>query len=292
MPVEAKTIQIYLPDGQPRGVRIAEITTRIVQALAFPRAQLDAALARDEAGRVALYFLLGQTDEQVRPTVYIGQTEDIPTRMRDHNAKKDFWQTAIWVTSSTQSFTQAHIRYLEWFSIKTTREAGRFALDNGNEGAEPYVTEPIKADILDAFDTARTLLGTLGYPVFEPLTITGPLLGNADTYTAKGPDADAKARYTDDGFVVLKGSLARAALVDSVRGTFLESRRRELVEGGVLVPDGASLRFAEDWIFTTPSGAAMVVLGRTANGWKEWYRADGRTLHDVIRAPSQPASPH
>jgi hypothetical protein len=31
MTVDAKTIQIYLPDGQPRGVRIAEITTRISQ---------------------------------------------------------------------------------------------------------------------------------------------------------------------------------------------------------------------------------------------------------------------
>jgi hypothetical protein len=30
-----KTIQIFLPSGAPHGIRIAEITTRIVQPVAF-----------------------------------------------------------------------------------------------------------------------------------------------------------------------------------------------------------------------------------------------------------------
>ena len=37
MPVEAKTIQICLSDGDPRCIGIAEITTRIVQAVQVPR---------------------------------------------------------------------------------------------------------------------------------------------------------------------------------------------------------------------------------------------------------------
>lgn len=32
-----KTIQIFLPGGDPRGIRIAEITTRIVQVIEVPR---------------------------------------------------------------------------------------------------------------------------------------------------------------------------------------------------------------------------------------------------------------
>lgn len=47
-----KTIQIYCPNGEPRGVRIAEITTRIVQAVVVPRAKLDEGDGR--AGRVLL----------------------------------------------------------------------------------------------------------------------------------------------------------------------------------------------------------------------------------------------
>ena len=32
-----KTIQIFLPGGDPRGIRIAEITTRILQVMEVPR---------------------------------------------------------------------------------------------------------------------------------------------------------------------------------------------------------------------------------------------------------------
>ena len=293
MPVEAKTIQIFLPDGQPRGIRIADITTRIVQAIAVPRTQLEFALSRGEASRIALYFLFGQTDEQARPMVYVGQTEDLPARMRAHNANKDFWQTAVWVLSKTESFTQAHIKYLEWFSIGKTREAGRYALDNGNEGTEPFVTEPMKADIMDAFETATTLLGTLGYPVFEPVVSRAPESPAVDVYICTGSGADARGALVEDGFVVLKDSIARAGLVPSARDGYLELKRDALLKSGVLVPDGDHLRFTQDYLFDTPSGAAMVVMGRTANGWYEWRKSapDGRSLHELKRAPTTQAAP-
>ena len=47
-PSLGKTIQIFLPDGNPRGVRIAEFTSRTVQVVLFPRAQLDYAYGRQE----------------------------------------------------------------------------------------------------------------------------------------------------------------------------------------------------------------------------------------------------
>lgn len=38
-----QTIQFFLPQGEPRGVRIADITTRIVQAVLVPRNKLPEA---------------------------------------------------------------------------------------------------------------------------------------------------------------------------------------------------------------------------------------------------------
>jgi hypothetical protein len=32
-----KTIQIFLPGGDPQGIRVAELTTRIVQVIEVPR---------------------------------------------------------------------------------------------------------------------------------------------------------------------------------------------------------------------------------------------------------------
>ena len=56
-----KTIQIFLPDGNPRGVKIAEFTSRTVQVILVPRAQLDFACSRLEVGNVGIYFLIGDS---------------------------------------------------------------------------------------------------------------------------------------------------------------------------------------------------------------------------------------
>lgn len=161
---QAKTIQIFLPTGEPRGIRIAEFTIRTVQAVLIPRSELSEAKVRSELDQIAVYFLFGDSEESAKPIVYVGQTEDVRKRLDNHNTKKDFWRTAVLRISRTQNFTQAHIRYLEWYCVKKAKEIGRYALDNDQNPSKPFVTEPIEADILDAFDTLSTLLSTLGYP--------------------------------------------------------------------------------------------------------------------------------
>ena len=43
-----RTIQIFLPDGNARGIRIAEITSRTVRAIQVPRSKIGEAGTRDE----------------------------------------------------------------------------------------------------------------------------------------------------------------------------------------------------------------------------------------------------
>jgi hypothetical protein len=283
MPIDAKTIQIFLPDGEPRGIRIAEITTRIVQAVQVPRARLDRVMSRKELGHIGVYFLFGDAGERAKPVAYIGQTEDLKARFRKHHADREFWTTAVFLISKTDSFTLAHIRYLEWYSIKQAAEAGRYTLDNGNTGSRPYITEPMEADVLDAFETGSVLLSTLGYPVFEPVAGRATTEVEQTVYYCAGPDAKGMGRMVEDGFVVLKGSTARAESVPSAH-RYIATKRQAMAGSGVLVPEGAaSLRFTEDYLFDSPSGAAMLVLGRTSNGWNDWKTDDGRTLDEVER---------
>jgi hypothetical protein len=283
MPVDAKTIQIFLPDGEPRGIRIAEITTRIVQAVQVPRARLDRIMQRPELDHIGMYFLFGESDERVKPVAYVGQTEDLRARLKYHHANKEFWTTAVLLISRTDSFTLAHIRYLEWYAMRQASEAGRYTLDNGNAGSKPYITEPMEADVLDAFETGSVLLATLGFPLFEPVAGTAKTDTQRTTYFVTGPDAKASGRLVEDGFVVLRGSTARSESVPSAH-KYIATRRQAMMASGVLIPDGPSLRFTEDYLFDSPSGAAMLVLGRTSNGWNDWKTADGRTLHEVERA--------
>ena len=108
---QGKTIQIFLPRGEPRGVRVAEITTRIVQATVVPRTRLDEVRKREELKGVGLYFLFGDADDDAKPLAYVGEAEDCYARLRQHNSLKEFWKTAVTITSRTSSFTKAHVKY-------------------------------------------------------------------------------------------------------------------------------------------------------------------------------------
>ncbi len=241
---EAKTIQIFLPTGESRAMRVAELTTRIVQAVLIPRADLREAKGRSELDRVAVYFLFGESDEQAKPIVYIGQTEDVRKRLDSHNSNKDFWKTVVLGISKTDSFTQAHIRYLEWYCIQQTQSCGRFLLDNDQRPTKPYVTEPMEADLLDVFTTLSTLLSTLGFPVFEPLVARN----SSEQFFIRGKDVNATGELFEDGFVVRAGALVRRTIAKSATTT-VTSLRDKLRESDVLVEEDDQLRFAQNYLF-------------------------------------------
>lgn len=284
-----KTIQIFLPGGDPRGIRIAEITTRIVQVIEVPRSLLQDFLKMDESDQVSLYFLFGDAGDGSEPRVYIGQTGDLRARLVNHNQKKDFWQRALVLISRTNSLTQTHGLFLEWHSLQAARKAGRYADENGNSGSKPHTPAPLQADCLEIFDTGRTLLATLGYPVFEP--VASPVAGTKtaakgeeEVFFLKAASTDARGLYTTEGFVVLKGSTGRKANVPSIIGTSDERLRNKLLEAGVMEESGEHVAFKKDHLFKSPSSAAIALTGRTANGWREWKNAEGVTLDKLKRA--------
>ena len=138
------------------------------------------------------------------------------------------------------------------------------------------------------FDTTRLLLTTLGYPLFERLVIqniAGDSPTNEVTYGCAGKGgASALGRYTPEGFVVLSGSTARKQLVDSLQNyePFVV-KRQALLESGKLIDAEEMLTFTEDVLFSSPSLAATMVLGRSSNGWLDWISSDGKSLDMIER---------
>lgn len=274
-----KTIQIFLPDGNPRGVKIAEFTSRTAQVFLVPRAQLEFACTRLELCNVGIYFLIGDSVAGGLAPLYIGEAEDCTVRLKQQNKSRDWWTTALVCVSRTAGFTKSHVKYLEGYCHQQAAEAGRFKVDNSTLPTKSHVSEPMEADLIEHFDTIRILSGTLGYPLFDK--IQKPL--TRDVLVCKGKEANATGEYTEDGLIVFSGSVAKRSPVKSTDKNTL-SIREELLSGGVLAAASpATLRFTKDYIFSSPSQAAAVILGRTANGWIEWKYPDGRTLSEVKR---------
>ena len=105
---------------------------------------------------------------------------------------------------------------------------------------------------------------------------------NQDTFVLRGKDSEATGELTEDGFLVREGAVARQEIVPSAI-EYVTPVRTELLADGILVEDGQQLRFTKDHVFSSPSRAAAIVLGRTSNGWIDWKHEDGRTLSQVKR---------
>jgi hypothetical protein len=268
-------------------MRVAEITTRIVRVIEVPRSQLGDFLRMPEAQQVGVYFLMGELSEAGLPRTYIGQSGSVGKRLEQHHQNKDFWNRAFVIISLTNSLTQTHALFLEWLAIAEATKAGRYGLENGNTGSQPYTPAPLQADCHEIHETAATLLATLGQPIFEPLTSAPTAKGIVELFYCKGSGADGVGEYTTEGFVVHKGSKGRAEIVPSIQGTSHERMRSQLITEGVLTENagnaGSMLVFTRDHLFSSPSTAAMAVMGRSANGWVEWKTASGKTLDEVKR---------
>jgi hypothetical protein len=86
--------------------------------------------------------------------------------------------------------------------------------------------------------------------------------------------ADATMRIADDGTcTVLAGSLFRSQEGSGVSAN-AAAVRKDLLRLGKLVADGEALRLTQDTEFTSPSAAAGVVFGRSANGPANWKKCE------------------
>lgn len=276
---QPRTIQIFLPSGDPSGIRVAEITTSIVRLVEVPRNQMAEFLKMPEAHQVGLYFLVGRENQD---EVYIGQSGDVGHRLGQHlkNERKD-WERALVLISLTNNLTQTHALYLESISIDKARQCGRYELINGNGGQKPHTPIPLKADCDEIHRVGSLLLATLGYPIFEALL--DPSDGDTkEMFFCKRAGVDGKAYYTNEGMVVLKGSSAPYMPSRKTTQSRLISQRDALLDKGILHKEGERVMFTKDYLFKSPSGASCVLVLGATNGWKEWKTAGGQTLDDYI----------
>jgi len=278
--MRGKTIQVFLTDGSPRGIKLADITSNIELAIFIPRTKFNEANSRKEVSNAGIYFLFGDGEDTAKPIVYIGQSRDCLDRIKKHDQKKDFWNYAIIITSKTKSFTQTQIEYLEELAISKAYEANRYTLENIANPKKFDVPETLEADLLDNFDTIKILLSTLGFPIFDNI---GKITAKAkDTLVCKGKEANAEGEYVDDGFVVFKGSKTNKDFSPACNST-IRNLREKLITQNILLLKGSVFEFQEDYLFKSPSAAAAQVLARNANGWSEWKDKTGKTLDELER---------
>lgn len=272
---KGRSLELFFIDGKPDGMLTAEVFNWTGHVLMTPRTQISEALKRKEARYTGVYLLFGEREGE--PFAYIGEAEDVSERIRNHDTRKDWWSTAILVTSAANNLNKAHVKYLEARLIEEARAVGKVALENGNMPSRSGLSEAAQANMEAFLDHILMVLPALRIDSF--LKNTRPALQTADQarVAAVAPLFELKhgiratARLENGEFVVQAGSIARRAWEG--RGTENSAYGQlyaELVRMDILAEQGANRVFRENYAFKSPSAAAAVVNGRPANGTIEW----------------------
>ena len=288
-----KSIELFLVNGSADSLITAELSNWNGKAIKIPRIEV-ASCNRDDITQAGVYFLFCKEDDS-SDSVYIGEAENVKERLvqhlRDYQSEKEkyYWTTAAIFIG--RDLNKALIRYLENRFVEIARACKRYTVLTKNTYKNTVMKESQIAVMEEFVDNVKTLISALGYKVLEPLNkpiiVANDDWENAETEdlslhlerTIKGVGkVEADGVRTSEGFVVLQGSHIATEDDDTIPAVLKEQRRKVSVVDGVL---------QEDVLFSSPSYAAMFVIGKSANGLTSWKDENGRSLKDIENSETE-----
>lgn len=288
-----KSIELFLVNGSADSLITAELSNWNGKAIKIPRIEV-ASCNRDDITQAGVYFLFCKEDDG-SASVYIGEAENVKERLvqhlRDYQSEKEkyYWTTAAIFIG--RDLNKALIRYLENRFVEIARACKRYTVLTKNTYKNTVMKESQIAVMEEFVDNVKTLISALGYKVLEPLNkpiiVANEDWENAETEdlslhlerTIKGVGkVEADGVRTSEGFVVLQGSHIAAEDDDTIPAVLKEQRRKVSVVDGVL---------QEAVLFSSPSYAAMFVIGKSANGLTSWKDENGRSLKEIENSETE-----
>ena len=279
-----KTIKLFLMDSDPNGRIVCELSNWTGKAYRIPRGKVKDCSNREDLKSTTVYLLFGKPETSTdKAKVYIGEAENAYSRLVNHVSEKEFWNEAVVFISKDENLNKAHIKYLESRLFEIANTAFRYEIQNTNIPTKSSISESDQAEMEEFIEYIKILINTMGFKVFEPL-IKQDLVNNDNEeklYIKAARGADAKGKRTSDGFVVFRNSEIANDTVESYREKGLNKLRDELIENKIIVKVEDKLIFKSDYLFSSPSAAAMVIMGRSANGLLEWKDSSGKVLRNI-----------
>lgn len=285
----SKTIQMYIFDGNPNGRIMCELSNWNGRVYKISRNELGAFAERPDAENTGIYFLLSK-DENNDDALYVGESEHILTRLKQHLndtphlKETPYWNDCIVVVSKDNLLNKAHVKFLENKFYGLAKIAGRCKVANRSVPTCSSISEYDEAMLSEFISNTKLLVNTLGYKFFDTIedsSIKHSSIEQKDNqiffYIKAARGADAKGVIVADGFAVLKDSTIATSTAPSMSENLIHLRNKLITEGII----NSKFHFLKDHIFTSPSLAAAVVMGRNANGRTEWKTSENKTIKDI-----------
>ncbi len=288
--IKGKSINLFLMDGEPSSRIKCTLQNWTGIVYKIPRTMLENCKEGSNdivkhLKQTGIYFLLGEDLNSGQKAVYVGQAvarkngDGLLCRLLEHkrNLKEKYWadwNEVIVLTTQNNSFGPTEISYLENKFTNLARSAGRYLVKNGNEPNVGNFTEEKESELLEYIDYAQIIIGVLGHMIFEPLLKDSKKNSKkSPVFSFKGK-LKAEAIFTNEGFVVLKGSQIDPSIKPSMSNSAIKAReinREKISQDFVLM---------EDILFTSPSAAAGFVGGSSLSGNELWKTKDNKSPKD------------
>ena len=269
---------MFIFDGNPNGRIMCELSNWNGRVYKISRNELSEFSQRADSENTGVYFLFGK-DEENNDTVYIGEAEKMFSRLKQHLRDSEYWNDCIVVISKDNLLNKAHVKYLENKFYMLAQNAGRSIVINNTIPTCSSISEYDEAMLHEFINNAKLLVNTLGYKVFDTIEDTAVRQNDTEQYffikAARG--ADAKGMIVSDGFAVMKGSTIAFSTVQSMPDS-LKKLRDSLIKKEII---DKNFKLTRDYIFTSPSLAAAIVMGRNANGRTEWKNEEHKSIKDI-----------
>lgn len=274
----SKTIQMFIFDGNPNGRIMCELSNWNGRVYKVSRNELLEFSKRPDSENTGVYFLIGRNENNV-DTIYIGEAEKMLTRLKQHLKDAEYWNDCIVVISKDNLLNKAHVKYLENKFYSLAKDADRFVVMNNTIPTCSSISEYDEAMLQEFISNTKLLVNTLGYKTFDTIEESSLKRQNSqiEFYIKAARGADAKGIAVSDGFAVLKGSAIATSIVQSMASNLIRLRTT-LCEEGIV---DSEYKFTKDHIFSSPSLAAAIVMGRNANGRTEWKTSDNKPLKEI-----------
>jgi len=275
-----KTITIHLPNGEPAGIKIAELTYQLIRAYVIPRELLNEAKNHDELSKPALYLLLSKDGEQA----YVGKSRDFLARMRTHDAdlSKDYWDLAIAFVTKDSSLETGDVGYLESIAVARVQEAKRTKLHNRIAPTMDNLHEFRISMVEGFFEDVCLISATLGFPIFDVLKEEE--IRESEIWYCKTNKTDARGVFDGGSFTVLAGSSIDVHHAESLERDFpgVIQQRKEIFASQGAEKDGVTI-LSSNVSFKSPNQAGVFAAGRTVNAWTTWKNEEGKTMDELLR---------
>lgn len=152
---------MLLYDGTLGGViRIEDSNWNAGELFSAPRDSVSDLLKTGACNKYGVYLLLSPN------MVYVGQSSDLAKRLSQHMAGKDWWESAVIITTKDDSLNHSDIDYLENVLIDRALALKKLDCDNKKSGNPPKVDIFRKVFLGQYLEEALFLMQLIGIRVF------------------------------------------------------------------------------------------------------------------------------